>query len=53
MRDGWGMFVPWDGWSVYVERAAEEELTFSTPVSWAGESVADGTVTITLRLTRR
>ncbi|GAB3458345.1 hypothetical protein AB1207_20810 [Kineococcus endophyticus] len=53
LRDGWGMFVPWDGWSVYVERAAEEELTFSTPVSWAGESVADGTVTITLRLTRR
>lgn len=53
LSDGWGMFIPWDGWSVHVERAAEEELSFSTPVSWVGETVADGTVTITLRLTRR
>lgn len=66
LHDGWGMWMPWDGWSVYVERAAEDELTFSTPVNWTGPTRgdaardpiddparADGTATVTLRLSRR
>ncbi|MEZ0493828.1 hypothetical protein AB2L28_16440 [Kineococcus sp. TBRC 1896] len=63
LHDGWGMWMPWDGWSVYVERAAEDELTFSAPVEWTGTvrarsappdpARADGTATVTLRLSRR
>jgi hypothetical protein len=53
LSDGWGMWVPWDGWSIYVERAAEDELTFSTPVSWAHPTRPDGTATVTLRISRR
>lgn len=53
LSDGWGTWVPWDGWSVHVERAAEDELTFSTPVSWAHPARPDGTATVTLRISRR
>ncbi|WP_432521027.1 hypothetical protein [Kineococcus sp. SYSU DK006] len=53
LSDGWGMWIPWDGWSVYVERAAEDALAFSTPVSWTDPTRADGTATLTLRISRR
>lgn len=53
LSDGWGMWIPWDGWSVYVQRAAEDELKFSTPVSWTSSTDPDGTATVTLRIKRR
>jgi hypothetical protein len=52
LSDGWVMWMPWDGWSIYVERAGEDELTFSTPVSWAHPTRADGNATVTLRISR-
>lgn len=34
LSDGWGMFVPWAGWSMWVENAAEDDVVITTPVSW-------------------
>lgn len=42
LHDGWGMWMPWPGWSIWIEQAGEDTLVLTAPVSWTFDPALTG-----------
>ncbi|NAZ80959.1 hypothetical protein GTR02_03910 [Kineococcus sp. R8] len=42
LHDGWGMWMPWAGWSIWIEQPGEDTLVLTAPVSWTYDPAVTG-----------